>query len=290
MSQLCSLLGYSRQAFYGYVQHHSTAMLEEELVVQQVLLHRSLQPRIGTRKLMVLLQDFMGKHHISLGRDALFGLLRENGLLVRRRKTRVQTTFSKHRFKRYRNLIRDYVPLAANCLWVSDITYLEVAGAFAYLSLITDAYSKKIVGYHLSKSLQADGTVKALQMALGHCKDTGGLIHHSDRGIQYCCNEYIALLTKHSIKVSMTEKGDPLENAVAERVNGILKQELLQQPYPCLVSAEKGVAKAVLVYNALRPHSSCDMLTPQLAHEETGALKKHWKNYYKKKEVTMDGT
>lgn len=259
------------------------------MIVQQVLLHRSLQPRIGARKLLILLNGFMQQHQIVVGRDALFALLRNNGLLVRKRKPRVQTTFSKHRYKRYKNLIAEFEPLAPNRLWVSDITYLPVADSFAYLSLITDAYSRKIVGYQVSKTLQADGCVKALQMALAACKDTSQLIHHSDRGIQYCCNEYVALLQQHTIQVSMTQKGDPLENALAERVNGILKQELLQLSYPCFQTVEKGVAKAIGIYNSLRPHSSCDMLTPLEAHQKEGALKKHWKNYYKQKGVEMAG-
>lgn len=259
-----------------------------ELIIQQVLKHREQQPKIGTRKLMLLMQDFAHQHRIDLGRDALFELLREHHLLIRKRKRNVQTTFSRHRFKKYKNLIGDFIPLAPNLLWVSDITYIAIAGEFGYLSLITDAYSRKIVGYYLSKTLEASGPVKALQMALDNCDDVTNLIHHSDRGVQYCCNEYVKMLMDKSIKISMTEKGDPLENAIAERVNGILKCELLQEKYNSFEEAKKSVEKAGFVYNTLRPHSSCDMLTPAEAHTKQGALKKHWKNYYKKKEVIME--
>ena len=177
--------------------------------------------------------------------------------------------------------------MAPNLLWVSDITYIVVADGFAYLSLITDAYSKKIVGFYLSQTLEASGAVKALQMALKGCKEVTQLIHHSDRGVQYCCTDYVTMLNQEKIRISMTENSDPLENAIAERVNGILKDELLEERYASFETAQKGVAKAVSVYNSLRPHSSCGMLTAQAAHQQKGALKKHWKTYYKKKEVAM---
>ena len=258
-------------------------MLEEELIIGQVLIHRRMQPKLGIRKLIIMMQDFISRHQIKLGRDALFALLREHNLLVRKRKRSTQTTFSKHCFKKYKNLIRGFEPMAPNLLWVSDITYLRVADGFAYLSLITDAYSKRIMGFSLSKTLQAESSLKALQMALSNSKDTSQLIHHSDRGIQYCCNDYTDMLKSRHIQISMTENGDPLENAIAERVNGILKTELLQEAYRDFEQARTGVAKAIWIYNSLRPHSSCQMLTPQVAHQTQGKLKKHWKNYYKQK-------
>ena len=233
------------------------------------------------------MQDFAKEHQLNLGRDALFDLLREHHLLIRSRKRNVQTTFSRHRFKKYKNLVRDFVPLAPNLLWVSDITYIVVADGFGYLSLITDAYSRKIVGYYLSKTLEASGSINALLMALTGCEDVANLMHHSDRGVQYCCYDYVKILTDKSIKISMTENGDPLENAIAERVNGILKCELLQEKYKSFEDAKNSIEKAGNIYNTLRPHSSCDMLTPIEAHKKHGALKRHWKNYYKKKEVVM---
>jgi putative transposase len=287
LSSLCTLLGYTRQAFYGYKQHRMQEAFETEIIVQEVLKHRKLQPRLGTRKLLVMMQDFATAHQISLGRDGFFDLLREHNLLVRRRKRKAQTTCSKHGYKKYKNLIRGFEPLVPKLLWVSDITYIVVAEGFAYLSLITDAYSKKITGFYLSKTLEATGSIRALQMALNNCNDTTNLIHHSDRGVQYCSHDYVKMLNNKHIKISMTENGDPLENAIAERVNGILKDELLQEQYNSFQEAQKSVAKAIAVYNALRPHSSCDMLTPEQAHTKEGVLKRHWKNYYKQKEVVM---
>jgi len=262
-------------------------VFEAEIIIQEVLKHRKLQPRLGTRKLIVMMEDFAKEHQINLGRDGFFNLLREHNLLIRKRRRKAQTTFSKHWYKKYKNLICGFEPLAPNLLWVSDITYVVIEGGFAYLSLITDAYSKKIVGFYLSKTLEATGSIKALQMALDNCTDTGNLIHHSDRGVQYCSTDYVKILNDNKIQVSMTENGDPLENAIAERVNGILKDELLQEKYNSFEDAQKSVAKSIVIYNALRPHSSCNMLTPQAAHQKQGLLKKHWKNYYKKKEVVM---
>jgi transposase InsO family protein len=236
----------------------------------------------------MLMQDFVNDHHISMGRDALFNVLREHDMLIRKRRSRkVQTTFSKHWYRKYKNLARGFEPLAPNLLWVSDITYIVIEQGFAYLSLITDAYSRKVVGFYLSQTLEATGCIRALQMALNNCGNTTNLIHHSDRGVQYCCSDYVKLLEDHNTQISMTENGDPLENAIAERVNGILKDELLQDKYNSFQEAQKSVAKAISVYNSLRPHSSCDMLTPQVAHQQKGVLKKHWKNYYKQKEVVM---
>lgn len=281
------MLGYTRQAFYGQQKYQQQQNYEADLIIQQVQKHRLLQPHLGTRKLVLLLQHFVKEHNIKLGRDALFDLLREHQLLIRKRKRTVQTTFSRHRFYKYPNLIKQYQPLAPNLLWVSDITYIVLYKSFAYLSLITDAYSRKITGFYLAETLEAIGCINALKMAVAGCADCSRLIHHSDRGIQYCSLNYVDLLQENHIKISMTENGDPLENAIAERVNGILKEELLQEQYPDFRTAQLSVAKAITIYNSLRPHSSCDMLTPQTAHLQTGVLKKHWKNYYKKKEVTM---
>lgn len=288
LSSLCTLLGYSRQAYYLQQQNSQQEIVEAELIISQVLEYRKHQPRLGGRKLVHLLSSFMNEHKIKMGRDALFTLLREYELLVKKkRRNRVQTTFSKHWYKRYPNLIKQFIPDSANLLWVSDITYVTLQNGFSYLSLITDAYSRKVVGFYLAETLENIGCIKALQMAISACKSFNSLIHHSDRGVQYCSHKYVELLEQKDIKISMTEKGDPLENAIAERMNGILKDELLQQTYPDILSARVDVAKAISIYNNLRPHGSCDMLTPNKAHEQNGPLKKHWKNYYKKKEVDM---
>jgi transposase InsO family protein len=227
------------------------------------------------------MSGFLMAHQFQIGRDAMFNLLAERGLLITKRKRRgCITTLSKHRFKRYPNIIRDFIPIAPNQLWVSDITYIHLADGFAYLSLITDAYSRKIVGFYLSMDLSANGPLQALKMALKANQNIVNLIHHSDRGVQYCCDTYVKLLLDKTIKISMTENGDPLENAIAERVNGILKQELLEEQFPGFLNAQKAVAVACSTYNHLRPHGSIDNLKPAEAHQQGGLIKKRWKNYY----------
>lgn len=286
---LCSLLGYSRQAFYKFVKHAEKEALQHDLILQEVLRIRKTLKRLGTRKLLFKMEGFMREHHIEIGRDAMFDLLATHKLLIRKRKRRVPvTTFSDHWMRKYPNLIVDFIPTAPNQLWVSDITYITLKDDFAYLSLITDAYSRKIVGFYLSETLSADGCIKALQMALNNNPQLGRLIHHSDRGSQYCCADYVSILDKHFVKISMTQSGDHLENAIAERVNGILKDELLEKIYINYQEAKQAIAAAISIYNYQRPHSSIDMLTPIEAHLREGELKRRWKNYYsKKKEVVM---
>jgi transposase InsO family protein len=286
---LCSLLGYSRQAFYKFVKHAEKEALQHDLILQEVLRIRKTLKRLGTRKLLFKMEGFMREHHIEIGRDAMFDLLATHKLLIRKRKRRVPvTTFSDHWMQKYPNLIVDFIPTAPNQLWVSDITYITLKDDFAYLSLITDAYSRKIVGFYLSETLSADGCIKALQMALKNNPQLGRLIHHSDRGSQYCCADYVSILDKHFVKISMTQSGDPLENPIAERVNGILKDELLEKIYINYQEAKQAIATAISIYNYQRPHSSIDMLTPIEAHLREGELKRRWKNYYsKKKEVVM---
>lgn len=253
--------------------------------MEEVLRYRKHQKRLGTRKLLAEMQDFLASHNFRIGRDAMFNLLQERGLLITKRKRRgFITTLSKHRFKKYPNIIRNFTPIAPNQLWVSDITYVHLAGGFAYLSLITDAYSRKIVGFYLSRDLTASGSLNALKMALTGNPERTGLIHHSDRGVQYCCDAYVKLLQDKKIKISMSENGDPLENAIAERVNGILKQELLEEVFPDYEAAQKAIAIACSTYNHLRPHGSIDNLKPAEAHQKSGELKKRWKNYWQLKQ------
>lgn len=289
ISALCSLLGYSRQTFYQQAQTVEAEVLGQDLIIQEVLRIRKRQKVLGTRKLLPMLQPFLELHNMQIGRDAFFDLLASQRLLIRKRKRKVpKTTFSSHWYRKYPNLIVNMPVLKPNSVWVSDITYITLKDDFAYLSLVTDAYSRKITGYHLSKRLLAEGCVKALKMALKEVPDTEGLIHHSDRGCQYCSFEYVEQLQAHGIAISMTQNSDPSENAIAERVNGILKQEFLDNSYPTFALAKQAIKEAVDIYNNERLHSSLDMLTPAQAQLRTGELKKHWKNYYKKKkEITM---
>jgi transposase InsO family protein len=238
-------------------------------------------PRIGTRKLHYMLTGTLQKHNITIGRDKLFDLLSEYGLLVRRRKRRrISTTDSTHPFRKYPNLIRELQVLRPNHLWVSDITYISLTDGFCYLSLVTDAYSRKIVGYQLHPTLKKEGPLQALRMGLKElpAKLEAALLHHSDRGLQYCCSEYTTLLESKCISISMTEKGDPYENAIAERVNGILKEEFgLYNDFGCYEDAKTAVEKAIVTYNQLRPHASCNYMTPEQAHQKQGLLKTKWK-------------
>lgn len=238
-------------------------------------------PRIGTRKLHYMLTDTLQRHNIRIGRDKLFNLLEEYGLLIRRRKRkRMYTTDSNHLFRKYPNLIRELTVSAPDRLWVSDITYISLTGGFCYLSLVTDAYSRKIVGHCLYPTLQREGPLRALRKALSSLPAPSGtkLIHHSDRGLQYCCTDYTTLLEKNAMHISMTEKGDPYENAIAERVNGILKDEFaLDKDFDTFALANIAVSNAIATYNQLRPHASCNYLTPEQAHQQQGLLKTKWK-------------
>jgi len=291
LRELCRLLGYTSQAYYQYRTGLQKRSLKEELLIQQVHYHRRLQPRLGARKLLVVMRPFMDEHGIHIGRDMFFELLRVNGFLIRRKRRGSRTTFSAHRLKKYSDLVKGYKVTRADQLWVSDITYIPLTRGFAYLSVITDAYSRRIMGFELSRDLSAAGCTRALQMALRSRSGEAPLIHHSDRGIQYCSAEYVGLLNENQVAISMTQSGDPRDNAIAERINGILKQELLNRAYANFKQASEQVTKAINVYNHLRPHSSVDMLTPEKAHIQTGEIRRRWKSYYKTaaKEVMMDG-
>jgi transposase InsO family protein len=255
-------------------------VIQEHIVQQLVLNIKKDHSRMGTRKIYHLIKPDLENAGIKMGRDALFDLVAANNLQVTKRKRKYITTNSNHVFKRYPNLIKEIKPDRPDQIWVSDITYIRSNQEFLYLFLISDAYSKKVLGYRLAKSLDSVHAVNALQDAIKNtCKPITGLIHHSDRGIQYCSKEYIKVLNDQGINISMTEKGDPLENPIAERVNGILKDEYLNQ-YQFLTTTQ--LQKSIEKYNNKRPHLSCDMLTPQQAHLYRGILKRRWKNYYKK--------
>jgi len=277
---ICGLFGKTRQAHYKQQWTEDELAMKNAIIIKRVQEIRADMPRIGTRKLHYLLAATLAEHKIDIGRDKLFDLLSDYGMLVRRRKRRkVYTTDSNHPFRKYPNLIRDLVVLEPNQLWVSDITYISLSCSFAYLSLVTDGYSRKIVGYCLYPTLEKKGPLSALKMAMSQWSVHTALMHHSDRGLQYCCAEYIELLTTHGIAISMTEMGDPYENAIAERINGILKHELgLNKTFKSLQEAEGAVSKAIQVYNTQRPHSSCNYLTPTEAHQRDGLLLKKWKS------------
>lgn len=293
LAKLCGWFGITRQAYYQNGWKGAEISIEEDILLKEVLTIRRNHKRMGTRKLYEKLHPFMSAHHIKIGRDALFDLLSSNYLLVRKRKRRIQTTQSFHWLRKYPNLVRDFIPTGPNQLWVSDITYWKIIGGHVYISFITDAYSHKIVGYHLAETLEAVESVRALKMALsGLFMEPDGhfqLIHHSDRGVQYCSFEYVKLLKDNNIQISMTESGDPLENALAERLNGILKDEyLIDSPVNSVEEARKVLAKVVSLYNEDRPHMSIGNLYPSLVHEQKIQTERLWKNYYKKNPIIVN--
>jgi transposase InsO family protein len=260
----------------------------DEILLQMIKRVRKKMPRLGGRKLLLKLQDHMSGE-LHLGRDAFFDFLRDNGLLIRKRRFRIRTTNSKHWLRKYPNLIKDFIPDRAHQLWVSDITFIPTLEGFAFLSLVTDAYSRKIIGWSLGDTLEAKHSIVALRMALKQLpKHIRDVYHHSDRGIQYCCQDYVKILNQHNFQISMTENGDPLENPIAERVNGILKDEWLNHiNLMPKQDTEKQIRVIIAIYNTERPHASINMLAPELAHNQTGEIERKWKNYYKEK-VSID--
>ena len=279
--KLCRVFGKSRQAFYQMEFRRTKEVVEDELILLYVREIRKQQPRVGTRKLYALLKEIMKATEIKMGRDKFFALLRTHNLLVKSRRRRRVTTNSHHRYRKYPNLIKGYEPSGPEQTWVSDITYVTTKKGFVYVAFVTDRYSKKIMGYHVHPTLEARGPIHALSMALKSRRNPeSGLIHHSDRGIQYCCDKYIKLLERNTIRISMSSRGNPYENAVAERVNGIFKTEFyLDRCFTNINQVKQVVKEMVAVYNNQRPHASCDYLTPEQAHHHSGVLKKRWRTY-----------
>lgn len=277
MDVLCGLFGRSKQAFY---QHHRKAD-ENRIDKERILLHireiRDNLPGCGVRKIHEMLRRYHQTCHI--GRDRLFDLLREEGMLIRKRKRKKRTTYSDHHMRVYPNAVTDVIPVRPNEIWVSDITYLQYLDKDYYLFLVTDAYSHKIVGWTLSDNMKVNNAVQALRMALRQRKDKSHLIHHSDRGSQYASYKYMRLLKRNGIMPSMTENGDPRENAIAERVNGILKEEFFKYMQLTENNINKEIANAITNYNTRRIHYSIGLMTPEEAHRSTGKLDRMWKKY-----------
>lgn len=263
-------MGLSRQAYYQGQRRQVQRECRAQAVVQLVRDQRLRQPRLGTRKLHHVLREPLARVGIGLGRDALFDVLRNAGMLVPSRRAYHKTTDSHHRFRRHPNLLKasdqQVHATAAEQVWVADITYLPTSDKFVYLSLVTDAYSRKIVGWHVHDSLQTEPVALALKMALRARQSDQCLVHHSDRGIQYCSSYYQAIHQRHGLLCSMTDGYDCYQNALAERVNGILKGELLLQRPANLEQARRMVCESVQIYNAERPHLSLKMQTPDAVH------------------------
>jgi len=259
------LIGINRQRYYRSFWILSAKQSKSQKVISLIHGVRAQMPRVGTRKLSHILEEPLRDLHV--GRDKLFQILKANHMLIVPRRSYRKTTNSHHRFHKHKNLVENIDIIRPEQVWVSDITYIN-GRQNIYLAMVTDAYSKKIMGYDISDSLAADGTIRALKMAdkkRMYRQDL--LIHHSDRGFQYCSDDYQKLLEKKKIVPSMTETYDPYANAVAERVNGIIKQEFLLEDYKVdLKTMRLLVAEAVRAYNTLRPHLSCSMYTPEQMH------------------------
>ncbi len=279
---LCRLFGKTRHAYYDSLWRKENSLVKEDVILQEVINIRKDLPRLGTRKLHYLVQNKLISHQITFGRDYLFDLLSEHKLLIRQRKRKAITTDSRHWMRKYSNLVKGLEITRPEQVWVSDITYIRLTNQWGYLSLITDTYSRKIMGYCFRLDLAAEGCIEALKMALSNRLYSQSIIHHSDRGSQYCSHNYVDLLLQNNIAISMTENGDPYENALAERVNGIIKTEF--NLYSSQLSFEQTynqIKKSIKVYNEIRPHSSCDYLNPNQAHLQSNKLNKRWKNYNK---------
>ena len=283
LGTLTGLFGYSRQSFYNGVKDDEFAENAlEPLIVEKARDYRKDNPGLGCAKLYLVIKRLFEQTGCMPGRDAFIELLRQNGLMVQvKRRRHYKTTDSSHHYHKYENLVKEIVPSRPNEIWVSDITYVETEEGVCYLSLITDAYSHMIVGWAVGPTLETAYPLEALRMALSTIDDETAamLIHHSDRGCQYCSQAYVQELKRHNISISMTQSGDPLENAVAERANGILKTEwLYKMTIPTREICKQELERIILFYNTERPHMSIGMQTPSVAHTQTGEQKRCWKN------------
>ena len=274
--ELCSLFGKTKQAYYKRSGHATPP--NRQLIKQMVMSHRALLPKLGGRKLYHLICDDLQKAGIKMGRDKLFSFLRDEKLLVARQKKYHKTTDSKHWMRKYPNRIKEMPIERPEQVWVADITYLLCNDRHCYLHLVTDAYSKKIVGFELADNMQGETTLKALKMAISGRAYSSPLVHHSDRGLQYCSKDYVQELKDANIGISMTEQSDPYENAVAERVNGILKEEFaLDVHFEDWEAMSYQVTQSISLYNQVRPHFSIGLMTPEQAHRQQKFKLKKWK-------------
>lgn len=266
---MCQRLGMSRQNYYAQRRQRQAQEVDSQLVVELVKAERAVQPRLGTRKLRVLLKPELDQAGVKIGRDRFFAVLREAQLLVQPLpREYVRTTNSYHCLPVFRNKIKELEVQRPNQVWVGDLTYVRTEEDFLYLALLTDKYSRKIVGYHCGDTLEAVGCVKALEMALADLPAGARPIHHSDQGTQYCCHEYVNRLTDRDLEVSMTESNHCAENALAERINGILKSEYgLARRFKDKRTARLAVAQAVQLYNQRRPHTALNYQVPEQVHE-----------------------
>ena len=279
------MFGINRQIYYRSTKRSRTSKNKAEQVVELVENIRMKMPKIGGRKLYFMLNEPLKT--LKIGRDKFFNILKANHLLITPKRSYHITTNSHHRFRKHKNLVLDYQITKPNQVWVADITYIGNRKNPSYLSLITDAYSKKIVGHYVAENLTTEGSLLALKKAINttELKELS-LIHHSDRGLQYCSDEYQKILEKNNISCSMTQNSDPYENAVAERINGILKQEFNIDKFDVETKIKrKIVEESIEIYNELRPHFSNHYLTPNQMHKQEKLKIKTYKNKIQSKNV-----
>ena len=259
----------SRQNYYACRRNRQRRSIDEGLVLELARMERCLQPRLGGRKLLSLLDAELNAHGVVIGRDRFFELLKEAGMLVERKSARARTTNSRHSLPVFHNLFAEMSLQTPNQAWVSDLTYIRTDEGFLYAALITDAYSRKIVGVHIGDNLEAEGCLEALDQALHELPVGKHPIHHSDRGCQYCCHEYVERLQARGLAISMTEILHCYENALAERVNGILKQEYeMDRTFRTKAQAKAALEQAVWLYNHRRPHTMLNYRFPADVHAE----------------------
>lgn len=289
---MCSLFGISRQAYYQQLKRNQHVNTEKKQIINMVIQKRKVMPRLGTLKLYYLLKPEWNELGINCGRDKLFGILRDERMLVKKKKNYTITTNSKHKNKIYPNLIQDLAITMPEQVWVSDITYIRIKNGFLYLSLITDAFSKQIMGYKLADNMRVESSIKALKKALNRrIYPNRSLIHHSDRGFQYTSSDYTEILDDNHVEISNTTKYDPYENAIAERVNGILKSEFdIGEGFIDRKDARSAIKTSIEVYNKLRPHLTCHYLTPEQAHLNPNFEPIKWKNRFSKHKVLKHRT
>jgi transposase InsO family protein len=260
-------MGRSRQSYYKVLSLRTKRSSDKDTLGSLVHPIRHILPRLGGKKLYSMIQNGMSENRLKMGRDRFFKWLKHSDLLITPKKQYVNTTQSHHRFWVYDNLAATMTLTRPNQLWVSDITYLRTQEGFCYLALITDAYSRKIVGFDVSDSLELNGCMRALKSALQTAGDLTELVHHSDRGIQYCSGQYTSLLKQRGVKISMAAKGNCYENALAERINGILKGEFnLDTKFKTKKYAVEAVQQSIYIYNTYRPHWSLKLKTPEECH------------------------
>lgn len=284
---LCGLVGKTRQAFYDGCKRKEKKQFDNSIIITLVKRERKIAKRIGGKRLLKILKEELLEHGISIGQQAFLDVLRSNDLLITKRKRKPKLTDSKHKLPVFPNKARNLEINQSEVLWVSDITYIKVFDRFHYLILITDAYSRKVVGYNFARHMTAEFCCEALTEAIDQRQyPNRKLMHHSDRGSQYCSVDYTTKLVENHLIISMTENGDPLENPLAERMNRTFKDVFgMDENFKTFSDAKTQIDKSIEYYNSRLPHSSIDNLTPAIAHGKQGRLKKHWKYYWRENQI-----